>query len=124
MAENKQYITQNQENGTVQISEDVLVSIVTVAVNETEGVAGFCTKIGAELTELITKMNRSKGVKITITEDEKLFIECNISVRYGVAVLNVARAVQDNVCAAVESMTGLNVSEVNVNICGISMEQK
>ena len=35
MAENKQYITQNQENGAILIAEDVLVSIVTVAVNET-----------------------------------------------------------------------------------------
>lgn len=38
MADSKQYITQNQENGTVQISEDVIISIVTVAVGETEGV--------------------------------------------------------------------------------------
>lgn len=38
MAESKQYITQNQENGTVQISEDVIISIVAVAVGETEGV--------------------------------------------------------------------------------------
>ena len=51
MAESKQYITQNQENGTVQISEDVIISIVTVAVGETEGVAGFSARLGSDIAE-------------------------------------------------------------------------
>lgn len=124
MAENKQYITQNQENGCVQISEDVIVSIVTVAVSETEGVAGFSAKTGTELADILSIKNRGRGVRITITEDDKLFIECNIVVFYGSAVVNVAKAVQENVCAAVESMTGLSVTEINVNVCGITTEQK
>lgn len=123
MADSKQYITQNQENGTVLISEDVIVSIVTVAVNETEGVSGFNAKSG-DLTDILNKKSRGKGVKITITEDDKLFIECNITVIYGFAVVNVAKAVQESVSSAVESMTGLSVAEVNVNVCGITMEQK
>lgn len=113
MADTKQYITQNQENGSVLISEDVIVSIVTVAINETEGVAGFTGK-----TDVLNK-KKAKGVRLTISEDDQLYIECNINAYYGYAVVNVAKAVQDNVAAAVESMTGMNVTEVNVNICGI-----
>lgn len=124
MAESKQYITQKQENGSVLISEDVLVSIVTVAVSETEGVAGFSSKISTDLSDIINKKTRNKGVRITISEDDRLYIECNIMVVYGFAVVNVAKSVQDNVTAAVESMTGLSVTEVNVNICGITTEQK
>lgn len=124
MAENKQYITQNQENGAILIAEDVLVSIVTVAVNETEGVSGLNTKLGADISDILNKKNRGKGVKITITEEDKLLIECNIIVTYGSAVVSVAKAVQDNVTAAVESMTGITPAEVNVNICGITVEQK
>lgn len=124
MAENKQYITQNQENGSILIAEDVLVSIVTVAVNETEGVAGLNTKLSADISDILNKKNRGKGVKITITEEDKLLIECNIIVVYGSAVVSVAKAVQDNVTAAVESMTGITPAEVNVNICGITVEQK
>ena len=124
MAENKQNITQNQENGSILIAEDVLVSIVTVAVNETEGVAGLNTKLSADISDILNKKNRGKGVKITITEEDKLLIECNIIVVYGSAVVSVAKAVQDNVTAAVESMTGITPAEVNVNICGITVEQK
>lgn len=124
MAENKQYITQNQENGAILIAEDVLVSIVTVAVNETEGVSGLNTKLGADISDILNKKNRGKGVKIIITEEDKLLIECNIIVTYGSAVVSVAKAVQDNVTAAVESMTGITPAEINVNICGITVEQK
>ena len=124
MAENKRYITQNQENGAILIAEDVLVSIVTVAVNETEGVSGLNTKLGADISDILNKKNRGKGVKITITEEDKLLIECNIIVTYGSAVVSVAKAVQDNVTAAVESMTGITPAEINVNICGITVEQK
>lgn len=113
MADYKQYITQNQENGSVLISEDVIISIVTVAVTETEGVAGFGGKVD------VLKQKKAKGVRLTITEDDKLYIECNINAYYGFAVVNVAKAVQENVASAVESMTGLAVTEVNVNVCGI-----
>ena len=67
---------------------------------------------------------RCKGVKLTITEDDRLFIECNIVATYGYAVVNVAKAVQENVTSAVESMTGIQVTEVNVNVCGITVEHK
>lgn len=124
MAESKQYITQDQENGTVQISEDVITSIVAVAVGETEGVAGFSAKLGSDIAEILGKRNWGKGVRLTITEDDRLYIECNIIAIYGYAVVNVAKAVQDNVSSAVESMTGMQVTEVNVNVCGITAEQK
>ena len=124
MAESKQYITQNQENGTVQISEDVIISIVTVAVGETEGVAGFSAGLGSDIAEILGRKNWGKGVKLTITEDDRLFIECNIVATYGYAVVNVAKAVQENVTSAVESMTGIQVTEVNVNVCGITVEHK
>ena len=49
MAENKQYITQVQDNGTVLISEDVIVTIIAHAVEEVEGVVGLNVKPGADI---------------------------------------------------------------------------
>ena len=88
------------------------------------GMAYLNTKLGADISDILNKKNRGKGVKITITEEDKLLIECNIIVTYGSAVVSVAKAVQDNVTAAVESMTGITPAEINVNICGITVEQK
>ena len=62
MAEYKQYINQSQENGTVQISEDVVSTIVEHAISDVEGVAGVCAKPGADIADLIGKKNWGKAL--------------------------------------------------------------
>lgn len=119
MADNKQYITQTQENGNVMISEDVIGTIVDHAVCEVEGVVSLSTKPGADIAELIGKKNWGKGMKIVIADDDSLQIDCNVIVAYGQNIVTVASAVQQAVSAAVESMTGVKVSSINVNICEI-----
>ena len=49
MADNKQYITQVQENGTVMISEDVIAAIVAQAVKDVDGVVSLNVKPGSDL---------------------------------------------------------------------------
>ena len=119
MADNKQYIAQEQENGTVLISEDVIASIVANAVNDVEGVVGLSVKPGADIADIIGKKAWAKGLKITIAQDNSLSIDCNVNVGYGQNVVTVARAVQDAVVAAIESTAGVNVNAINVNVCGI-----
>lgn len=119
MADNKQYITQPQENGNVMISEDVIGSIVAYAVGEVEGVIGLSVKPGADIAELIGKKNWGKGMKIVIAEDNSLSVDCNVIVAYGQNVVSVASAVQSAIAAAVESMSGVKVTAVNVNVCEI-----
>ena len=119
MADNKQYVTQVQDNGTVLISEDVIATIVIHAVGEVEGVVGLNAKPGAAIVDLIGKKNWGKGLKITIGEEDALSIDCNITVAYGQSVVSVAKAVQESVTNALESMAGVNIAAVNVNVCGI-----
>ena len=119
MADNKQYITQIQDHGTVMISEDVITTIVAHTIAEVEGVAGLSTKPGADIAEMIGKKNWGKGMKITICEDDTLRVECNLILSYGQSVVAVAKAVQEAVTSALESTTGEKVACVNVNVCGI-----
>ncbi len=119
MADNREYITQVQDNGTVQISEDVIATIALNALGENEGFAGLNTKPGADIMDLIGKRGWGKGIKVTITEDDQLYIDCNICIYYGYSVMGVAKNIQDSVASAVESTTGVKVLGVNVNVCGI-----
>ncbi len=119
MAEYKQYITQIQENGNVMISEDVVCTIAAQTLTEVEGVSGLNIKGGADLIEVVTKKLWGKSLKVQICEDNSLNVDCNILVAYGNAVVDVAAAVQQAVSGALESMTGVKVNCVNVNICGI-----
>lgn len=119
MAENKQYITQNQENGTVMISEDVIATIVEQAVTEVEGIVGLNVKPGSDIADMIGKKAWGKGMKITIAEDNSLVVDCNVNIGYGQSVVTVAKSVQDAVTAALESTAGVRVTAVNINVCGI-----
>ena len=116
MAENKQYITQVQENGTVMISEEVVAAIVALAVKDVEGVVSLGGKPGADL---IAKKNWGKGSRIVITEENEITVDCNVIIAYGQSVVTVAKAVQDAVGASIESMTGVKPAAINVNVTGI-----
>lgn len=118
MAENK-YITQVQDNGSIMISEDVISTIVAHAVQEVDGVVGLSVKPGADIIELVGKKNWSKGLRITIGEENEVTIDCNVNVAYGHCVVAVGNAVQAAVTSALESMAGIKVVAVNVNVCGI-----
>ena len=119
MAENKQYITQVQDNGRVMISEDVVATIVIQSLTDIEGFVGLTGKPGMDIVELLGKKNWGKGLKVTIGENDELTIDCNVIISYGQSVVSVAKAVQQAVIGAVESMTGVTGICVNVNVCGI-----
>ena len=119
MAEYKQYITQIQENGSVHISEDVVATIVAHALSEVEGVGSLGVKPGISVNDFGTKKNWSKSLKIQIAENNSLAIECSIMVAYGYSVVDIARAVQQQVTNSLENRTGVKVTSVSVSVCGI-----
>ena len=47
------YISCKAENGSINISEDVISTMVRTAITEIDGVAGISNTAGAELAELI-----------------------------------------------------------------------
>lgn len=119
MAEFKQYITQIQENGNVMISENVVAAIVAHSLAEVEGIGSFGTKPGIGLQDFDTKKHWAKSLKVMISEDNSVAIDCSLMIKYGHSVVGVASSVQQVVTANVESITGVKVSTVNVNVCGI-----
>ena len=122
MADNKQYIQQPQEGGNIMISEDVIGSIVAQAIKEVEGVIGLSTKPGADIAEFIGKKNWAKGIKVEVDDDNRVDIDCNVVLCYGQNVVNTAGAIQVAIYKAVEDITGIKISSVNVNICEIARQ--
>lgn len=119
MAENKQYVTQTRENGTVMISEDVIATIIEHAIKDVEGVAGLNMKAGSDIIEMLGKKIAGKGVKIEIGQQDELYIDCNINIYFGQSIVTVAQAVQEVIVNALQSTANLSVATVNVNVCGI-----
>lgn len=116
------YITCREENGSINISEDVVSSMVRSAVMEVEGVAGLSNTAGAEIAELIGLKTVTKGVKVQFQE-EKIVVDVIITVHYGRKIVEVARNVQEKVMNAIQSATGFEQAEVNVHVSGIAFEK-
>lgn len=119
MAENKHYITQMQDNGTLMISEDVIADIVAHAISEVKGVISLNTKTGSDFAELFGKKNWARGIKVTISQSDDVKVDCNISVRFGENVVEVCKSAQQAVINELESVTGLKIAAVNMNVYGI-----
>ena len=76
------------------------------------------------ITEVLSgKKNLSKGIKVDINENEAK-IDVNIIVEYGIRIPDVAFEIQNRVKKAVETMTGLKVSSVNVHVQGVSIVEE
>ena len=122
MAETKEYLNQHQDNGNINISEDVVASIAALAALEIEGVSALTTG-GVDIGELLGKKSISKGVKIAIDENGTV-VDIFMTVKYGMIIPNVAAAVQNAVVNALESMAGLQAAAVNVHVTGVAFEKE
>lgn len=115
----------NMEHGSVKIANEVVAIIAGLAATEVEGVAGMSGGITGGITEMLGMKNLSKGVKVEVGEKE-CAIDLFVIVEYGSKISSVAEFIQQNVKDTVETMTGLNVVEVNVSVQGVNIpkEQK
>ena len=117
MAENKEYMIHQEEAGSIQISEDVLASIASTTAMEVDGVSAL---MSANVSDIMGgKKMTCKGVRVEL-DGEQIVVGLYIVVRYGSAIGDVAKKVQQMVRTALEGMTGFRVAAVNVHVGGIS----
>ena len=112
------------ETSNIQIADDVVAIIAGKAVSDAPGVYAMAGGFAGGISEVLSgKKNLSKGIKVDVGEKETK-IDVNIIVEYGSRIPDVAFEIQNRVKKAVETMTGLNVSSVNIHIQGINIPEK
>lgn len=108
----------------LNISEDVISIIAGLAASEVEGIAGMTLGFVDGINQILGGNKKySKGVKIEL-EGRKVTIDLYVNVKYGIRIPDVAWAAQNAVKTAVENMTGLEVTAVNINVQGITFDKK
>ncbi len=111
------------ENGQIKIADEVVGIIAGIAATEVQGIAGMSGGIAGGIADILGRKNLSKGVKVQVGETETA-IDLFVIVEYGSKIPDIAWKVQERVIDAVETMTGLNVVEVNIHIQGVNIEKK
>lgn len=124
MGESKEYMTLPEENGSINISEEVIAAITVGAVRDVEGVSGMMTTMGNSVTDLVNNKKNAqksaKGVKIDMT-GTALVLDVYLTVQYGSPIPEVAENAQKAVISAVEAMTGCPVGAVNIHVGGVTL---
>lgn len=108
--------------GEVQIADEVVATIAGLAATEIEGVSSMAGNITNELIGKLGVKNLSKGVKVLVT-DRNVDVDLALNIDYGYSIMKVSEKVQDRVKSAIENMTGLEVSMVNIRIVNVNMEK-
>ena len=127
MSENYQPDVKLDENpnGTVSFATEVVATIAGLAATEVEGVSSMSNQ-NAGLADMFSRKNTrnfTKGVHIDL-EGNSVTVDVSITVEYGSPVPDVARNIQENVKKAIETMSGLDVKNVDVHVTGISFERE
>ncbi len=113
----------DDEGGHVKIADEVVGVIAGIAAGEVDGVAGMAGGIVGDISEMLGKKSPSRGVKVEVGEREAT-IDLYLIIDYGVRIPEVAQQVQENVKQAVESMTGLEIVQVNIHIQGVNFHPR
>ena len=123
MSDQKTYIRTIDENGSINISEDVIAAIVAAAATETKGVYSLYYSASKEAAQKISRKEISKSVKLEIDENN-IGVNVYILLMKGHSANEVGVDVQKSVITAVEDAAGVKVREVNVHICGVVLKSK
>lgn len=126
--ENEEVKTDKEEialqSNNIKIADDVVAVIAGVAVSEVNGVYEMSGGFAGGISEVLSgKKNLAKGIKVEVN-DKTTKIDVNIIVEYGTRIPDVAFEIQNKVKKAVETMTGLSVTEVNVHVQGVNTTNK
>ena len=109
------------EEGEVRIADEVIAIIAGMATTEVKGVASMAGNIKNELVARMGMKNLSKGVKVEVT-DTDVKVDLALNLMFEANILQVTGKVQEKVKSAIESMTGMPVSEVNIRVAGVVLE--
>ncbi len=124
MAEDrKAYMIKDDKLGEVRIADEVVAIIAGLAATEVEGVNSMAGNITNELVSRLGMKNLSKGIKVDV-QGNVVRVDVALNISFGYAIPEVSAKVQERVKTAIENMTGLEVSVINIRIAGVNMERR
>lgn len=116
---NGQAATLQSERGTTAIADVVVTKIAGIAAREVAGVhalgGGASRALGAMTRQVGIGDERTQGVDVEVGEREAA-VDLTLVVDYGESIPQIAEQVRDNTIKRIEGITGLSVTEVNVNV--------
>ena len=121
MAENKNFVINVNGDGGVNISEEVVGIIAGLGAVEVEGVDSLVGNLTSDTVSKAGQGRLAKAVRVLDADPGKIIVRMVINMKYGYEIPKVSEKVQEKVKQAVETMTGLDVTAVDVRIASVSV---
>ncbi|MCM1327213.1 MAG: Asp23/Gls24 family envelope stress response protein [Bacteroidales bacterium] len=115
-------LKQDENIGAVQIADDVVSMIASLAAIEVDGVSSMAGNITNELMSKVGMKKLTKGVRVDVLENN-VTVDLTVTMEYGYNIPATCQLVQNKVKSAIENMTGLTCSDVNIRIAGVIMKK-
>jgi uncharacterized alkaline shock family protein YloU len=110
--------------GRIQVSDEAIAEIASVAALKVAGVSGLGRGGRLESLAQVLGVDQPSGGVAVETSGREVGLKVNVLVEFGTDIADVGLAVQEAVQEAVESMTGLEVREVDVLVQGVRPRQR
>lgn len=112
----------NNEYGTISIENEVIARVSGLAAMDCYGIVGMAAKnVKDGFVQLLKIDSLTKGIKIK-TSEEGLIIDLHIIVEYGINISAIADSIINTIKYKVEEFMGLKVSQVNIFVEGVRVD--
>lgn len=118
--DNSTVLLKEENVGVVQIADDVVAMIASLAATEVQGVNAMAGNITNELMSKVGMKKLTKGVRVLV-DNGSVRVDLAVTMEYGFNIPETCKQVQAKVKAAIENMTGLACTDVNIRIAGVKM---
>ena len=112
----------NPNSSSLNVSESVIASIANLTASEVYGVCEM-TQAPLDIKTVLVRKDMPKSVRIEI-KNEIAYIDLYVKLTYDAKIPEVASEIQRRVKEAVQNMTGMIVSRVNVHITDVEVPEK
>ena len=108
----------NSKKGTLKVSENVIVTIIKNTVSEIEGISKIAAK-SLSIKSLLQGSTDQSDIKVSML-DGVCRISMSVIAKSGYNIVAVCEEAQEKVKAAVQSMTGVTVSKVDISVVDVN----
>ena len=124
MPDNRSTYTLKEDGGvgSVRIADEVVAVIAGLAATEVKGVAAISGGITNSMVAKKGIKSLSKGVKVSVTGNE-VTIDLVLNLEFGYSIPEIGEKVQKKVKTAIENMTGMTVTDVNINVADVALNE-
>jgi uncharacterized alkaline shock family protein YloU len=119
----QEVVKKSDDRGTTTIDDGVVAKIAGIATREVKGVASMGGSLSGAVAEVVGRIrgeeHATSGVGVEVGTRQAA-VDLSVTVQYPATITEVAKSVRDNVINRIETLTGLEVVEVNIAVTDLS----